>query len=116
MGLPHERVSKERWTGHNPDPNASSSWLDFLWNGRPIICKLVVWVDGSRGLLPTPQIDDLSISEQEDRVFRVLNGLFAFDDFDRYSRSAGFKVEAGDGRKVAHSGRVRRPSMMLGQW
>src|SRR3954453_15501568 len=43
LGLPHLRHFKEPWAQNFPDPDASSSWLDFLWNGRPVHRELRVF-------------------------------------------------------------------------
>ena len=87
-GLSHLKEFKEKWTNNNPNPSASSDYIDFLWNGRPVVRKLGVWVDGGRGLLPVPSLDDLSVSHREVSIFRLLNELFGSKQFARYMASA----------------------------
>ncbi|WP_311273562.1 MULTISPECIES: hypothetical protein [unclassified Rhizobium] len=91
-GLKHRASFSELWANGNPDPHASSDWVDFLYNGRPVLRELIVWVDGGRSGLPVPRPSSNKIPDRQYQIWRLINDLTAGGDFDRYFKSAGFEI------------------------
>jgi hypothetical protein len=89
-GLTHRKSFVEPWTRRFPDPSASSTWIDLLWRGRPILRVLQVHVDGARAALPMPIPGTLNVPDRQVTLFRLLDSVWGTGDFDRYFQQAKF--------------------------
>jgi hypothetical protein len=84
---------QEEWANNFPDPQASSAFVDFFYNGMLAAREVYVVVDGGRADIPLPhRRDDLTISRWQYNFFRVLDGLEKASDFDQYLQQAGITV------------------------
>jgi hypothetical protein len=92
FGLSHRENFQEPWTKNFPDPSASSVWIDFLYNGRPVLRSLMVLVDGARCGLPLPSNKTMSVPQRQADIWRLLNALQSSYDFDQYISDAGITV------------------------
>jgi hypothetical protein len=92
-GITHLKDFSAPWANKHPDPRASSDWVDFLYNGRPVLRELIVWVDGGRSGLPVPPIGSNKISDLQYRIWSLINELTSSADFDNYLSRTGFDVE-----------------------
>ncbi len=96
------RTFNEEWATEFPDPEATSHFVDFFFEGALVARERYVNVD-SRCDLPMPErevegegadakVVKLSITPWQRDFFRVLNALQTAVDYDSYVRRAGFEV------------------------
>jgi hypothetical protein len=57
-GLVANEDFREAWANGFPDPHASSSYVDFFYNGSLVYREVYVTVDGGRVSLPLPEERD----------------------------------------------------------
>jgi hypothetical protein len=96
-GLTAHEEFEETWTETFEHGPASSSFIDFFYNGVLVERGLYVSVDGDGCKLPIPQRDlavapGLWITRWQHDFFALLNALEGVSDFDLYLRDAGFEV------------------------
>jgi hypothetical protein len=91
-GLPHRDDFFEDWARRYPDEKASSSWVDFRYNGVPVLRELRVIVDGGRAGLPCPRPGTLKIPERQFRIWRLIDEVVSLGQYDDYFRRADFEV------------------------
>lgn len=88
-GLPHRDEFEEPWAKNFPDPVAISSWVDFRYNGVPVLRALSVHVDGARAELPLPDARTMEVSERQVRIWRLIDEASHGSRFDEYLHRAG---------------------------
>lgn len=92
-GFKHLDEFSEPWANSFPDKHASSSWLDFFYNGALIGRDLYVEVDGGRVMLPIPDRETLVVSRRDYQLVRLLQSLSGTTySFEEYFRRAGLKL------------------------
>ncbi|WP_132256091.1 hypothetical protein [Methylobacterium segetis] len=89
-GLKHRDKFYEPWTKGFADPNASSVFIDALWNGRPVFREIGVYVDGARALLPPPIPGSLEVEADRATFFELVDSLFSSGQHSLYFRQASF--------------------------
>jgi len=110
-GLRHQKDFTESWTDVFPDTNASSQYVDVLWNGMLIDRLVFVVVDGGRSTIPMP---DRKLVERTvvgywltKRNFRFggliagIKGSTALHTYQSYVERAGIVVEEARGSSPA---------------
>ena len=98
-GLEDNPDFKEAWANGNPDPKASSCFVDFFYNNQLVYRDISVIVDGGRCYLPLPQLDydsdykvkSIKVERERYDFFSLLNG-HANSMYDRYVKSSGFLI------------------------
>lgn len=97
-GLPHNNDFKEEWANKFPDPKATSSFIDFFFNGILVYRDIYVSVDGARAYIPLPKrdIDDktyevkrLYIEKERYKFFELIN--LNTDNYHRYVKRCGIE-------------------------
>jgi hypothetical protein len=88
----HRSHFDEPWTKGFANPSASSSYIDLLWNGRPVHRLIGVWLDGGRAIVPIPEPSTLEVTEQNETIFRLVDSLCGTGAYDEYMRRAKIKV------------------------
>ncbi len=73
MGLRHSTEFLEDWAQKFPDKHATSTWVDFRYNGVPVLRELTVHVDGARAALPPPRIGTMEISERQSNIWQLID-------------------------------------------
>jgi len=100
-GLQSNPDFKEEWANKFPDPQASSSFIDFFYQGVLIFRELYVSVDGARCRLPLPdrEFDDqtnqvirLTVPRDKHEFFQLFDSMESLSDFDNYFVRAGFEI------------------------
>jgi hypothetical protein len=84
-----------QWANQFPDPHATSSYVDFFYNGALIHRELYVTVDGGRVSLPLPERrgERLVTPIGYARLCRLLVSFETnANEFDRYIARAGIQV------------------------
>jgi len=100
------RTFNEEWATKFPDPEASSHFVDFFFEGALVARERYVSVD-SRCDLPMPErefegegeetkVTGLWITPWQRDFFRVLNGLQTSVNYDSYLSRAGFEIRDSD--------------------
>lgn len=92
---------KEEWANQFPDPGASSSIVDFFYNGVLVFRDIYVSVDGCRCRLPLPdrefdkethKVNRYTVPRDKYEFYQMLDGLEQLSDFDSYFRRVGFEI------------------------
>jgi hypothetical protein len=92
---------KEPWANQFSDPHASSSFVDFFYNGVLVFRDIFVSVDGGRCYLPLPdrefdpetyKVLRYTVPRDKYTFFKMLNSIDKLSDFDRYFQRAGFEI------------------------
>jgi hypothetical protein len=91
-GLPHTKEFAEDWVEKFPDKRASSSWVDFRYNGVTVLRELIVHVDGGRVSLPCLEPGSLDIPQRQYRIWQIMDNVVGSGKFSEYFKRAGFKV------------------------
>lgn len=81
----------ESWATNFPDENARRQKHFFQFNDCVIDTFYAVLVDGSRSAIPYPNLEGLTITEEQYNVGRIINGIHGYN-FDEYLSSAGIAV------------------------
>lgn len=97
FGLDDNPDFKEVWANANPNPKASSCFVDFFYNNQLIYREVAVIVDGGRCYLPLPQLEydsnyqitSIKVEREKYEIFSLLNGS-ARSLYDRYIQSSDF--------------------------
>jgi hypothetical protein len=97
---------QEDWANDFTDPHAESILVDIFYNGMLVARETLVYVDGSRALLPIPYDHEKLLVRHRDRAFaRLLDDLSlehgvgggvgdrSRSEFDDYFRRAGLVVD-----------------------
>ena len=98
------RTFNEGWATKFPDPEATSHFLDFFYNGALVERQRYVHVD-SRCDLPMPDVEyegqgpdvkvtALTITPWQLSFYRILNDLQRSVDYDSYVERAGFQIDS----------------------
>lgn len=95
MGLEHRDDFYADWARKFPDEHASSSWVDFRYNGVPVLRELRVLVDGARAGLPCPPPGSLEIPERQYRIWSLLDEIVGLGQMDDYFGRSGLMVTKG---------------------
>ncbi|GED14806.1 hypothetical protein [Aneurinibacillus migulanus] len=100
-GMEHRDNFMEEWANKFPDPKATSSFIDFFYNGTLVYRDIYVTVDGGRVSIPLPdrEIDDktyevtrYSIPKKKYELFKLINGSGSTYDYDNYIQRAGIEI------------------------
>lgn len=77
----------EKWANNWPAKRATSSYIDFCFNGEIIFQKLVVSIDGSRGLILCPsmiienqEMKGYKYSREDYNIAKIIEKLFSCHD------------------------------------
>jgi hypothetical protein len=93
LGLQHRQEFFEDWARDFPDQNASSTWVDFRYNGVPVYRSLRVLVDGARAALPCPTgVHEKDIPKRQYHIWQLLDQVTGSGRMDEYFARAGLKV------------------------
>jgi hypothetical protein len=93
------RPFEEGWLKKFPDPKGYTDHHIIFYSNTPIERIYLVSVDGARCSIPYPNPRDMSITEGQYKIGKIINDSFcsrAFNDFDGYLRKAGIKVAKED--------------------
>ncbi|WP_027555242.1 hypothetical protein [Bradyrhizobium sp. Cp5.3] len=92
MGFPDNDRFQEKWANEFADPNASSTFVDFRYNGVPVLREITVHVDGDRARLPLPKSSkELEVSRRQSAVWRLFDEISGSGKYDEYLGRAGIK-------------------------
>jgi hypothetical protein len=84
---------KEDWAKGFPDPQASSHYVDILYNNSLVERFVYVAVDGFRAYLPLPKRDDLTVPNKYSDFIRLLNNIARpVDNYDDYFHRAKLQI------------------------
>ncbi|MGY4572576.1 hypothetical protein [Bradyrhizobium sp. USDA 3256] len=92
LGLTHLEDFQEDWATKFADRKASSSWVDFRYNGVPVLRELRVLVDGARAGLPVPQFGKVDIPERQYNIWRLIDAVVGSGNFADYFKRAGLQT------------------------
>lgn len=90
FGLNHRDNFVADWTQSFPD--ASSSWVDFRYNGVPVYRALRVLVDGGRAGLPCPAPGSKDIPRRQFYIWRLIDELIGSEQMDDYFKRAKLNI------------------------
>jgi hypothetical protein len=96
IGLTHLENFHEDWATGFPDQRASSCWVDFRYNGVPVLRELRVLVDGARAGLPVPTHGTLEIPERQYAIWKLIDSVIGSGNFSEYFKRAGLKTVEAD--------------------
>jgi hypothetical protein len=91
-GLPHRDQFFEDWARDFPDKDASSTWVDFRFNGVPVLRELRVLVDGARAGLPCPRPGSMDIPERQYKIWHLIDQVIGSGRFDEYFNLSALKI------------------------
>jgi hypothetical protein len=91
-GLDSNKNFREEWANQFPDPQASSEFVDIVFNGALVFRLMYVTVDGGRAFLPLPEPNGATVSEEEYDLVRVIHELTNGVPFDDYFSRAKFQI------------------------
>lgn len=100
-GISHNNDFFEGWANNFPDSHATSSFLDFFYNGQLIFRDIYVTVDGGRCNIPLPKlilnknthkIDRLVVPIVKYQFFQLLNNIESNVDYHDYFNRTGIEV------------------------
>lgn len=93
MGIRHLDEFYEDWARKGfADPGASSSWVDFRYNGVPVLRELLVHVDGARAGLPVPAHGSLDIPSRQYAIWQLIDEITGSGNFADYFKRAGLQI------------------------
>jgi hypothetical protein len=92
LGLTHRADFVEDWAQSFSDKHASSSWVDFRYNGVPVYRGLRVLVDGGRAGLPCPAQGSKDIPKRQYYIWRLIDELIGSEQMDDYFRRAKLNI------------------------
>ncbi|MBY5374213.1 hypothetical protein [Rhizobium leguminosarum] len=92
VGLPHRDKFYEDWARGFPDPDASSDWVDFRYNGMPVYRDIRVLVDGARASLPVPAPSTDKVPRLQYTIWRLIDEVVGAGRFDEYFNGAGLTI------------------------
>jgi hypothetical protein len=93
---------REEWANRFPDPNASSSYVDFFFGANLVFRDLYVTVDGGRCSVPLPKRDfdkhekrvtRIYASSERINFFRILNQMESSIDYDKCIDMCGIEKD-----------------------
>lgn len=100
-GLEHNDNFVEKWANSFPDSRASSSFVDFFYNGVLVLREIIVSVDGGRCYIPLPkrefdnktnEITRLYISKGKSKFMEMLNSFSSTCNYNRYLSQTSIEV------------------------
>jgi hypothetical protein len=93
---PEDQGIDQDWATNNPDSSpARVDQLDFFFNNALVYRISYAVVDGGRGFLPIPGVNEEGnniVSQFKYDIIRKLNDIAGKNDFDRYFRSSGMEI------------------------
>lgn len=92
LGLTHLENFQEDWATKFADRKASSSWVDFRYNGVPVLRELRVLVDGARAGLPVPRYGSMEIPERQYTIWALIDAVIGSGNFYDYFKRAGLET------------------------
>jgi hypothetical protein len=100
-GLTHNDDFVEEWANNFPDNHATSSFIDYFYNGQLIFRDISVIVDGGRCGIPLPKIIINNVTKKIDRYvvpeekyifFGLLNRIESLVDYEDYFKRTGIVI------------------------
>jgi hypothetical protein len=82
----------EDWAKIFPDPHAKRKRYFLQFNDSIIETLYTAAVDGYRCYIPYPRIKDLTITDKQYQIGRIINGVFFGHNFEEYLSMAGIKI------------------------
>jgi hypothetical protein len=92
LGLTHRTDFVEDWAQSFPNKHASSSWVDFRYNGVPVYRAPRVLVDGGRAGLPCPSPGSKDIPRRQYNIWRLIDELLGSEQMDEYFKRAKLNI------------------------
>jgi hypothetical protein len=99
-GIPRDSNFEENWVNQLIKPRASSTFIDFFYNGSIVFRDFYISVDEGRCTLPLPEIkvdaqtskELYMISRDKYKFFKMRDSLEQVSEFDDYFDRVGFKI------------------------
>lgn len=100
-GMTHNDDFYEDWSSKFPDPKASSSYIDFFYNGVLVYRDIYVSIDGGRCYIPLPdmqfngsthKLEKFTVPIEKFNFFRLINSVTSSYDYDRYFTMTGIEI------------------------
>ncbi|MDP4092822.1 MAG: hypothetical protein Q8920_05605 [Bacillota bacterium] len=93
-GENEDRDFFENWATQFPDQHAFRARFFLCFNGSIIEAFYSAAVDGYRALIPYPRITDLTITNNQYRIGRIINIPYTvvIDRYDEYLSQAGIRI------------------------
>lgn len=82
----------EDWATSFPDATAYRKEFELCYAGNEIETFYTAMVDGARMYLPYPKLDDMTISQNQYRLGKIVNLMNEGYGFDSYLRQANISV------------------------
>ena len=82
----HNENFKEPWANKHPDKKATSYWYNLSYDGSLIDRYILVSVDGSRAILPLPDINTGKVKPLPYKVAEIFDSL---DSLENYMNRSG---------------------------
>ncbi len=85
---------REDWATIFSDPKATKLMVNLCYMGNPITVFYTAAVDGARINIPYPRTKDMTISQEQYNIGRIINHdeCAVIDNYDEYLTRAGIKV------------------------
>jgi len=77
---------KEEWANKHPDSSAKSYWYNLSYDGSLIERFILVSVDGSRAILPLPDIEYLTVKKLPYKIAKIFDTT---DTLENYMKKSG---------------------------
>ncbi len=77
----HNKDFQEPWANKHPDRNATSYWYNLSYDGSLIDRYILVCIDGSRAILPLPDISTLKVKSLPYKVAEIFDSLGSLEDY-----------------------------------
>lgn len=82
----HNKNFQEPWANKHPDNHATSYWYNLTYDGSLIERYILVSVDGSRAILPLPDLSTLKVEPLPYKIAEIFDML---DSLEQYMRRSG---------------------------